>query len=73
MLDGQQALYLPNIRLKMVLPYFQWLFKCLPLFPIEEHQSNHGEIENKGEMWMSCMFSWCRRGALLFGMRLHRF
>jgi hypothetical protein len=37
MLDAQQALYLPNIHLKMVLPCFQWLFKCLPLFPIEEH------------------------------------
>jgi hypothetical protein len=35
--DVQQALYLPNIHLKMVLWHFQQLFKCLPLFPIEEH------------------------------------
>jgi hypothetical protein len=35
-LDAQQALSLPIFHLKMVLQHFQWLFKCLPLFPIEE-------------------------------------
>ncbi len=49
MVDAQQALYLPNIHLKMVLPHLQWLFQYLSLFQIEKHYRNHGEIK-EGEM-----------------------
>jgi hypothetical protein len=37
MVDAQQALSLPIFHLKMVLRHFHWLFKSLPLFPIEEN------------------------------------